>query len=168
MCSDLLTGKIYSWRQFYSQLCSKNFVKCAEKYPWQSLLLRNLQHVNYKYNFLGIYKIFNITVNILSTNLISMSNNKFWFFKFRYRQYSFFGSYEIVDGNSVIQQLKYTCLQVWSYNWIWTCTTYGKYLSESIMAVLTLKPGIWKTSFGLSILELLKIINVLKPRQFGI
>ena len=73
-------------------LCSEDFVKLAEIYPWQNLLLRKLQYLesspfltkcSTKYNCLGIYKIFNIQLTGLS-NVISIRNNKFWLFKFRY------------------------------------------------------------------------------------
>ena len=60
-------------------LCSENFIKLTEIYPWRSLLLRKLQYLKTvkevtafiivtfwkkcftNYNFLGIYKIFKLT-----------------------------------------------------------------------------------------------------------
>ena len=63
---------------------------------------------------------------------------------------SFFSSYEIAVGKNVKQQPQQTCLQVLSctvhhfHSRVKSpiCTAYGKYLPESITAVLTLKSGI--------------------------
>ena len=74
----------------------------------------------------------------------------FEYFYLNIESYLFFRRFEVVVGKNIRQQT--CCLYVLSYNSRFlvrvqspTCTTYGKFLLESIMAVLTPKSGIGKS-----------------------
>ena len=106
---------------------------------------------SFKYNFLGIYEIFNITI---STNL----DCRMWFqygiiifgySNFNIDNYSFCSSCEIVVSKNVKQLLNKlaskfdrTVHRFHARVESPTCTIYVKYLRESIMAVLTPKSEI--------------------------
>ena len=71
-----------------------------------------------KYNFLGIYEIFNITKsqyldcqNWFHWGIISFDDQNFGV-----DSYSFFVSYEIVADNNIRQQVKWTFFQILSYS----------------------------------------------------
>ena len=83
---------------------SENFVKLEEIYSWRSLLLRKLQYLGSPiFEQSAPPTIISYEDATYSTqgksglpNVMSIRNIKFWLFKFRDDNYSFFTSYDIV------------------------------------------------------------------------
>ena len=125
------------------------FCKTCSIYPWRSScgICSTKCSCSTKCNFLGILEIFNITVQIWAAKC-DFKKECFDYWNCDIDNYSFFGSHETAAGKNVnsnklvVSKFHLTVHRFHARVQSSTCTTYGKYLRERIMALLTLTSGI--------------------------